>query len=109
MPSLTVVDLSGNSLTEIKGSSFTSVPALYHVYLQNNKIDTLSLQAFSGLTSVKVINLESNLLATVDWSVFSPSDWKSSGGHPTQLQLSLAGNSMQCGERLCWMKQVSIA
>ncbi|NP_001352353.1 toll-like receptor 19 [Danio rerio] len=60
MWSLTSLDLTGNSITNIEGDQFACMPFLEQLYLSQNAIKTLQLHAFRGLPRLKILQLDSN-------------------------------------------------
>ena len=58
------IDLSGNALTTIVASEFSSFTSLVTINLSDNDITSISDDAFSGLSNVQHIDLRNNLLTT---------------------------------------------
>ncbi|KAE8629748.1 hypothetical protein XENTR_v10000583 [Xenopus tropicalis] len=58
---LTVLDLSGNSLSQIDNDSFVSLGALEILNLENNDISHVNPKTFNGLSKVRVLNLRKSL------------------------------------------------
>ncbi|CAC5388795.1 unnamed protein product [Mytilus coruscus] len=58
----TILNLSGNSLTLIPNNSFDGLVKVHTLYLRSSKITLFEVGAFSGLDSLKYIDLTSNFL-----------------------------------------------
>ncbi|OCT99563.1 toll-like receptor 3 [Xenopus laevis] len=54
---LTVLDLSGNSVSQIDNDSFVFLPKLEILNLENNDISRVNPRTFKGLSKVRVLNL----------------------------------------------------
>ncbi|CAM4700109.1 unnamed protein product [Leuciscus chuanchicus] len=61
--SLTSLDLTGNSITYIAGDQFVCMPLLEQLFLSDNAIKTLQLNAFRGLHHLKILKLDSNKIS----------------------------------------------
>ncbi|KAK2903119.1 hypothetical protein Q8A67_007832 [Cirrhinus molitorella] len=61
--SLTLLDLTGNSISEVGGDQFACMPFLEQLSLSYNTIKTLQLNAFRGLHRLKVLKLDSNKIS----------------------------------------------
>ncbi|KAG8453720.1 hypothetical protein GDO86_000373 [Hymenochirus boettgeri] len=55
---LKVLDISGNSLSEIDNNSFVFLQKLESLNLENNDISVLRSRAFNGLSEVQLLNLK---------------------------------------------------
>lgn len=61
--SLTSLDLTGNSITYIAGDQFACMPLLEQLFLSDNAIKTLQLNAFRGLHHLKILKLDLNKIS----------------------------------------------
>ena len=71
----TVLDLSYNSINEIRNKSFIKLVRLQKLNISSNKISFLEYSAFHGLTKLKVLKLTTNNL-TISKEVFQPDIFK---------------------------------
>lgn len=60
LPALKELDLSGNDIAHIGPGWFAELTNLEELKLEYNKINHLDPQAFEGLNNLKILNLESN-------------------------------------------------
>ncbi|XP_015225257.1 PREDICTED: leucine-rich alpha-2-glycoprotein-like [Cyprinodon variegatus] len=68
--SLTWLDLSGNSLTEISVGFFQRLPHLENLDLSNNQLEKIPANSLENLSNLKRLSLQNNKLETLDASVF---------------------------------------
>lgn len=67
---LTVLDLSGNSIFIITPDFFLSFQILNSLILMNNQITYLSDNAFAGLTTLRFLMLSNNPIHTIEYDAF---------------------------------------
>ncbi len=129
LSSLKVLKIEGNLFRSLEAETFKDLTSLSHLYLSNNDFQSLDPRAcanlasltylaldsadldssmlapkmFNGMTKLVHLVLRNNHLDTVPWNVFSPSDFRGSGGHPPSMYLYLNGNPFICST-LCWIK-----
>ncbi|XP_028134901.2 leucine-rich repeat-containing G-protein coupled receptor 4-like [Diabrotica virgifera virgifera] len=70
---LTLIDLSGNNLSEISLGVFNSLHNLKALVLSKNKLTMLPNHCFTGLTNLEVLDLSYNKLLAFYFAVFDPS------------------------------------
>ncbi|XP_050986497.1 toll-like receptor 13 isoform X2 [Labeo rohita] len=68
--SLTLMDLTGNSISELGGDQFACMPFLEQLILSFNAIKTIQLHAFRGLRHLKVLKLDSNKISQLTVKYF---------------------------------------
>lgn len=61
--SLTLLDLTGNSISEVGRDQFACMPLLEQLFLSYNTIKTLQLHAFRGLHRLKILKIDSNKIS----------------------------------------------
>uniref|UniRef100_A0A671NYM9 Toll-like receptor 19 n=1 Tax=Sinocyclocheilus anshuiensis TaxID=1608454 RepID=A0A671NYM9_9TELE len=61
--SLTLLDLTGNSISEVGKDQFACMPLLEQLFLSYNTIKTLQLHAFRGLHRLKILKIDSNKIS----------------------------------------------
>ena len=66
-----VLDLRYNELTVVRADSFSAVPNLSVILLDDNHIHQLEPHAFRGLTAVRLLSLTGNRITTVASNCFS--------------------------------------
>ena len=71
LPSLLMVDLSGNLITVIHKDSFTELESLKELILQNNKIYFLHQNSFRKLQNLTRLNLKENHLRSLKSGTFT--------------------------------------
>lgn len=68
---LSFLDLSYNHLFNIPMRTFSYQKKLQELYLNNNKIGSITNRTFAGLSTVTVLNLRENFLNELDAGIFS--------------------------------------
>ncbi|XP_043116063.1 toll-like receptor 12 [Puntigrus tetrazona] len=58
--SLTLLDLTRNSISEVGGDQFVCMPFLEQLFLSNNIIQNLQLHAFRGVSRLKILKIDGN-------------------------------------------------
>ncbi len=103
---VTTIYLQDNRISIIHPKAFSVLKNLHYLNLQNNKITSSQFypKMFYGKRNLVYLYLHNNELDTLHWDIFSPSDYRGSGGHPYNLQLSIGRNPMKCDLTTCWMK-----
>ncbi|XP_026140434.1 toll-like receptor 13 [Carassius auratus] len=61
--SLTLLNLNGNSISQIGRDQFACMPLLEQLFLSYNTIRTLQLHAFRGLRHLKILKIDSNKIS----------------------------------------------
>ena len=93
---LRILQIHINKITTIEEQAFADLSNLKTLYLYNNQLSTLSYDMFTGFSSLNILNLERNKLKTLEASVLKNFD--------RPLQLWLLDNSLECDNKLCWLK-----
>ncbi|XP_064097880.1 chondroadherin-like [Macrobrachium nipponense] len=70
---LKMLDLSSNILRSVPTESFFNLANLTVLKLDGNKIEGIGEEAFSGLTQLNTLDLENNLISTVEDNAFRKS------------------------------------
>ena len=93
---LTIINLSNNLLTEIRGKPFKQLGILQVLDMSNNKINSISSTAFSDLHNLEDLSLQNNMLASLPEDIFV---------HLTRLRnLDMSSNLFKIlPPRLNWM------
>ena len=102
---LEFLSLEGNRLTEIRGDMWLGLQSLYALDLGRNNLKTIAPSGLANLPNIARLSLYQTGLRYLDENVFDPRDFPDSNGHPRRIKLVLNGNSLQCDQRLCWLKQ----
>ena len=68
---MTILDLSLNELTQIKGMPFKKLSALRNLDLRHNKISNISHTAFTGVNNLQCLQLSHNYLKTFSDGTFT--------------------------------------
>ncbi|XP_070975383.1 leucine-rich glioma-inactivated protein 1b isoform X2 [Oncorhynchus clarkii lewisi] len=84
-----------SGFTQITGGSFLHSPALHLLFIENNKIATISQYAFRGLKAVIHLSLAYNNLGTLPKDVFK--------GMDALVKVDLKGNNLECDCKLKWL------
>ncbi len=101
VPTVTVIDLRINQLTVIREMMFSGLPNLWTLRLSENQIHTIELGSFRDNTALTWLLLDDNLLQSLPRCIFGFDN------HPTGLDnFNINRNPLQCGQDLCWLKQV---
>ena len=66
IPNLFQVKLSYNSIETIQNYSFTSMGQLYELIIRSNDIYFIALDAFTGMESLKCLDLSNNRIMRID-------------------------------------------
>uniref|UniRef100_T1K5B2 LRRCT domain-containing protein n=1 Tax=Tetranychus urticae TaxID=32264 RepID=T1K5B2_TETUR len=70
LTSLSYLDLSNNNITHLEAKQFGSLPVVFELYLQSNKINQIDNGAFEGLLQLIKLNLSNNDLKLLEPGVF---------------------------------------
>ncbi|XP_037051538.1 leucine-rich repeat-containing G-protein coupled receptor 4-like [Bradysia coprophila] len=73
-PNLRVLQLYGNSISEVKNAHLAPFPTLVYLNLYRNKISTISGNLFDGLDSLQYVSFESNDVRHVGHDLALPKD-----------------------------------
>ncbi|KAG9341025.1 hypothetical protein JZ751_019778 [Albula glossodonta] len=84
-----------SGFSEIPGRSFIHSPALHLLFIENNKIKSISRYAFRGLKSLLYLSLANNNLQTLPKDVFK--------GMDALTKVDLRGNVFNCDCKLKWL------
>ncbi len=103
LESLFDIYLGNNRINSIPSGAFQNLHNVRKLYMESNNIQKLKPHALTGLKSIQGIDLKHNELSTLDQNIFNPDDFPETDGHPSTLQLGLAGNPIQCDGSLSWM------
>ena len=102
---LETLSLNGNKLTEVRGDMWRGLNSLDALDLGGNPLQTILPGGFGNLPNIGRVSLYKTGLRSLDKNIFNPDDFPDSDGHPRKVKLVLNGNSLQCDEKLCWLKQ----
>ena len=97
------LNMGGNRLSEISRNMWQGLSNLKRLYLYSNNIATLKPNDFDHLPKLEVFLLHLNPMTTLSHTVFNPSIYPETDGHPKHISMSLG--MMQCDRSLCWLKQ----
>ena len=95
--------LGRNRLSEISGNTWQGLSNLKRLYLYSNNIDTLKPNDFDNLPKLGVLLLYLNPMTTFSYTIFNPSIYPKTDGHPKHISLGIG--TLQCDKSLCWLKQ----
>ena len=95
--------LGTNKLSGISGDMWQGLNALRHLYLHYNNIATLESGDLDYLPKLEVLLLYMNPLTTLSHTIFNPSVYPETNGHPQQIKITLG--ALWCDDRLCCLKQ----
>lgn len=73
-PNLKIMQLYGNSITEVKNSHLAPFPNLVYLNLYTNKITSLDGSLFDGLNSMRYVSFERNNIRHVGHDLVLPKD-----------------------------------
>ena len=76
---------------------------LKRLYLHYNDIATLKPGDLDHLPKLKRLLLHRNPLITLTHTIFNPSVYPETDGHPPRIEMGLG--LMKCNSSLCWLKQ----
>ncbi len=100
--SVTTIDLRQNQLEIVTRNMFSGAPNLENIYLSRIVIHTVEVKAFKQLNRLEVLKLDNNLLTTLQESVFDAQN------PPSNLNLMLNNNPLQCDWQMCWLKELDL-
>ena len=95
--------LPANKLSGISGNMWLGLSALKYLHLHWNEIPIIKPGDFDNLPKLKILFLFDNPLTTLSHTMFSPSVYPETDGHPRRIQMALG--LMKCNSSLCWLKQ----
>ena len=95
--------LNINKLSAISGNMWLGLSVLKYLYLYNNGIAALKPGDLDHLPMLERLLLYNNPLTTLSHTIFDPSVYPNTDGHPGRIQLALG--LMKCNSSLCWLKQ----
>ena len=103
LTTLHTLKLHNNKLSEISGNMWRGLHGLKELHLHYNNITTLQLGDLDYLNKLEFLSLYMNPLTTLSHTIFTPSAYPHTNGHPEQIKLALG--LMDCDSSLCWIKQ----
>ncbi len=110
LSSLEELSIQKNGLMNLEPGLFVGLSELTKLDISYNELTTLDSEVFKGLPSLTVLWMSNNKLTRFPWTLFSPSDYSFSSGHPTSLQVNLRYNEFLCHpDTICWMKNAKTA
>lgn len=68
LPNIDVLDLSGNKIKEIDDDTFKSMVKLRELYVDDNRIDRISKQAFDSNEHLEILKLSGNRLKSMEFT-----------------------------------------
>ena len=74
LQSITVLDLSGRSISDLKSMDFNGLDGVETLDLSGNRLESLPAGVFAGLTGLQTLNLSDNELRSLEPSAFSDVD-----------------------------------
>ena len=95
--------LGGNKLSAISGNMWLGLSALKYLYLYNNGIAALMPGDLDHLPMLELLLLYDNPLTTLSHTIFNPSLYSETYGHPRRITMGLG--LMKCNSSFCWLKQ----
>ena len=95
--------LNINKLSAISGNMWLGLSVLKYLYLYNNGIAALKPGDLDHLPMLERLLLYNNPLTTLSHTIFDPSVYPDTNGHPGRIQLALG--LMKCNSSLCWLKK----
>ncbi|KAJ8951047.1 hypothetical protein NQ314_007747 [Rhamnusium bicolor] len=94
---LVEIDLRFNTFNNILNRSFIGAPQLISLYLSENNINSIELEAFRGIqSSLQLLSLRNNRLSTLLEGVFN--------GFTRGGRIDIGGNPWNCDCDLLWLK-----
>ncbi|XP_071782675.1 leucine-rich repeat LGI family member 2a [Centroberyx gerrardi] len=95
MPSLQLLLLNSNSLTNIRDDAFSGLSHLEYLFIESNKVETASKYAFRGLRDLTHLSLANNNIKALPRDLFIDLD--------SLIELDLRGNAFECDCRAKWL------
>ena len=95
--------LGVNRLSAISGNMWLGLSGLKELYLHTNNIATLKPGDLNHLPMLHLFLLYNNPLTTISHTIFNPSAYPGTDGHPGRITMGLG--LMKCNSSLCWLKQ----
>ncbi|MEE6485645.1 hypothetical protein FKM82_014361 [Ascaphus truei] len=95
LPDVISLSFVRSEFTEIPEGSFSHIPSLQLLFIENNKIKSISRNAFRGLKLLIHLSLANNNLQTLPKDVFK--------GLDSLTNVDLRGNSFHCDCKLKWL------
>ena len=71
-PRIVTLDLSGESITQLKAHDFAGLGSLLRLDLNNNELKSLPEGIFSGLGSLQKLSLSNNQIESLPEGIFFP-------------------------------------
>lgn len=95
LPDVISLSFVRSEFTEIPEGSFLHIPSLQLLFIENNKIKSISRNAFRGLKSLIHLSLANNNLQSLPKDVFK--------GLDSLTNVDLRGNAFHCDCKLKWL------
>ncbi|XP_041426955.1 leucine-rich glioma-inactivated protein 1 isoform X2 [Xenopus laevis] len=95
LPDVISLSFVRSEFTEIPEGSFLHIPSLQLLFIENNKIKSISRNAFRGLKSLIHLSLANNNLQSLPKDVFK--------GLDSLTNVDLRGNVFRCDCKLKWL------
>ncbi|XP_063315969.1 leucine-rich repeat LGI family member 2 isoform X2 [Pelobates fuscus] len=89
------LSLVNGTFSEIRERIFTHLPTLQLLFIEGNKVETISKYAFRGLRNLINLSLANNHIKTLPRDIFSDLD--------SLIELDLRGNMFECDCKAKWL------
>ena len=100
---LRILYLGLNRLSKISGNMWQGLSVLTSLHLHTNNIATLEPGDLDHLPILNNLLLHSNPLTTISYTIFNPSLYPETDGHPPRVEMGLG--LIKCNSSLRWLKE----
>ena len=98
------IDLGYNQLAHIDGDEFKGLTSLVALAVNDNGISTIPTGTVGDFKGLNLLWLNNNKLTTLSRKIFQ-GEGQPEGQHPKSIDMRIGGNRLECDSRMCWIKE----
>ena len=98
------IDLGYNQLAHIDGDEFKGPTSLVALAVNDNGINAIPAGTVGDSKRRNLLWLNNNKLTTLSPEIFQ-GEGQPEGQHPKSIDMRIGGNRLKCDTRMCWIKE----